>query len=167
VGASSASAPSTTAPSSTSPTPSPSQAKPLSPFEHDPAVSALRTWAAQVGRTINKGKINDVDLQALMTPNLSGSMRALSGGEIGHTYPGPLPFTPTRVTVGSASSRDVHICIVAGGYSLNPKTGKPFSKYRKQAIDAGAALSNGRWLVSKFVLATFSCSSVKIPEPTW
>lgn len=167
VGASSASTPSTTASTATSPAPSPSRAKPLSPFEHDPAVSAFRTWAAQVARTINEGKINDADLSALMTPSLSKSMRVLTGGEIGHAYPGPLPFTPTRVTVTSATRRDLRLCVVDDGFSLNPKTHKPFARRHVQPIDAGAALSNGRWLVSKFDGASFSCAGVKIAEPSW
>lgn len=160
-------APAPSSPSSPAPSPRPTKSKPLSPFEADPAVMALRTWSAQVARTINKGKIDEPDLRSLMTASLDRSMPAIAGGEIGHRYPGPVPFTPIAVTATSATAHEVKLCDVAAGYSLNPKTGKPFEKYRKQGIVAGAVLSNGRWLVSKFVLASFSCTTVKIPEPTW
>jgi hypothetical protein len=153
--------------SSSAPAPSPTATKPLSPFEADPAVMALRAWAAEFGRTINTGHYDSAALDALMTSQMRSGMKAIGGGEVGHRYPGPLPFTPIGVTVTSSTTRDVQICIVAGGYSLNPKTGKPFSKYRKLATAAGAVLSHGRWLVSKFGDAKFSCASVTISEPSW
>lgn len=148
--------------------PSPSKkAKPLSPYEKDPAVQALRAWAAQVARTINTGKYDGANLKALMTAGVAKSMKTIAGTEVGHRYPGPLPFTPLGVRVNNARSRDMKICIVSDGFSVRPKTGKVFAKYHKQAINAGAVLSRGRWLVSKFELAGFSCANVRIPEKTW
>lgn len=150
-----------------SPTPTPTPTKVLSPYEADPAVKALRAWAAQVGRTINHGKYDDAALNALMTSSMPKTMKNMAGGEIGHRYPGPLPFTPTRVTVTGSAERNVRLCVVSGGYSLNPKTGKPFTAHQVLAVDAAATLSAGRWLVSQFNRSSFSCAGVQIPEPSW
>jgi hypothetical protein len=158
---------SSSAPTATQASPTPTPTKALSPYEADPAVKALRAWAAQVGRTVNHGKYDDAALDALMTPSMPKTMKNVAGGEIGHRYPGPLPFTPTRVTVTGSTERDVRICIVGGGYSLNPKTGKPFSAHHVQAVDAAATLSGGRWLVSQFYAGSFSCVGVQIAEPSW
>jgi hypothetical protein len=160
------STPVNTPPTST-PAPTPTTTAPLSPFEADPAVKALRAWAAQAGRTVNAGHYDDAALNALMTPTLAKGMKAAFGGEVGHRYPGPLPFTPVRVVVASPTERDVRVCVVVGGYSLNPKTGKPFSKYRVLAIESGAQDVGGRWRVSKFASGSFSCSGVKIKEVSW
>lgn len=159
-----ASSPTSTPPPSVSTSAAP---KPLSPYENDPAVKALRAWAAQAGRTVNTGKYDDAALNALMTPSLVPTMKHDLGDEVGHYYPGPLPFTPVTVTVNSARSRDVHMCVLAGGYSLNPKTHKPFSKRSVIAIDAGAVRSGQKWLVSKLDNAGFSCKGVKIREQSW
>jgi hypothetical protein len=161
---------STTAPSSTpvstsaSPSPSPT---PLSPYEADPAVQALRAWAAQAARTVNSGKYDDAALDALMTPQLAKTMKHVLGTEVGHRYPGPIPFTPVRVTVVNASNRDVRLCVVSDGFSINPKTGKPFAKFHVAPIDAGAVSSGGKWLVAKFDVGSFSCSGVRVKEVRW
>lgn len=168
--AASSTPPVSTMPSSapvSSPTPTPTKTTPLSPFEQDPAVVAFRSWAAQVARTINERKIDEPALDALMTASFAKGIRGITSGEIGHRYPGPVPFTPTRVTVTSSSARDLHLCVIDDGYSLNPKTGKPFAARHVQPIDASAVKFNGRWLVSKFDGASFSCAGVKIPEPSW
>ncbi len=155
----------TTTPST--PAPQTTSVAPQSPYEADPAVKALRAWAAQAGRTVNSGKYDDAALNALMTPAFAKGMKYVFGGEVGHRYPGPLPLTPIRVVVTNSTQREVRVCVVIGGYSLNPKTGKPFSKYRVGAFDAGAQRVHGTWLVSKFATASFSCSGVKIKEVSW
>ncbi|HEU5008657.1 MAG TPA: hypothetical protein VFT67_16915 [Jatrophihabitantaceae bacterium] len=139
----------------------------MSPFEADPAVKALRAWAAQGARAINAGKFNTPGLDALMTATFAKSMTHIFGGEKGHYYPGPVPFTPVRVTVRSASERDVDLCFVAGGYSQHPKTHKTWSHFKELPSAAAAVLAHGTWLVSKFETGPFSCKGVHIPEPSW
>ncbi len=156
-----ASTPSTSA-SATSPSPTPTRA--LSPFEQDPAVKAIRAWAAQAGRTVNKGRYDDAALNALMTNYFRKGMKAVLGGEVRFRYPGPIPFTPTSVKVTDSSNRDVHICVVASGFSLNRKTGRPAQKHTVLPFDSGAAEVNGKWLVSQFRSAKFSCTGVRIQE---
>lgn len=169
VGASSASAPSsTTAPSSTSPAPSPSQAKPLSPFEKDPAVQALRAWAAQAAQTVNAGKFDAPALDALMTSAMAKSMKTVLGSDVGLLYPGPIPFTPRSVTVVGSTQRTMHVCVVGSGFAQNRSTHRPAGARTVLPIDAAASRVSGRWLVSKQQTATdFSCAGVRVAMPTW
>jgi hypothetical protein len=162
------------APTATTSTASPSPTSsathppaPLSPYEADPAVRALRVWAAAAARAINAGRITSPAFDAAMTAGLRATVRNLTGGEQGHQYPGPLPFTPTRVQVRSGTERDVRLCVLVAGYSLNPRTHKPFDKRRVQAVDAAAVRQGGLWLVSQFNTGSFSCAGVRIKEPTW
>jgi hypothetical protein len=103
-----------------------------------------------------------------MTPAFKRStLHMITEGEIGHRYPGPVPFTPTGVTAATATLRAVWMCVVDDGYSLNPKTGQPYARRHVQAIAGAASLINGKWLVSRFDGATFSCAHVTVPEPSW
>lgn len=164
------STPSTSAAPSTSTapsTPAPSTSAALSKFENDPAVKALRVWAAQIARTVNAGNYTDAKLNTLMTPELAKQIKEIDGGEQGHYEPGPLPFTPIAVTNITANSRDVKLCVLAGGFSQHPDTHKVWSKRNVIPVNAAAVRSNGRWVVSKFQSANFSCAGVHIPEQSW
>jgi hypothetical protein len=163
------SAPSAPVPTSSPPAPTTATASgaPLSPFEADPAVKALRAWAAEAAKTINTGHYDSAALNALMVPSLAKKMKFLAGGEVGFYYPGPVPFTPVRITVRSSRERDVAICFLGSGYSQNPKTHEPAQKRVVLPTLAGATLVRGKWLVSKFGQSSFSCAGVRIPEPSW
>lgn len=145
-------------------TPAPSSSAPLSPFEEDPAVKALRRWAVQLAKTINTGEYDSPALDSLMTAGMKKLMKVVAGTEVGRRYSGPVPFTPVRVTASNASTHDVRICVVAAGFSTNPATGKA-KALKIVPIDAGAVRSNGTWLVSKFFSSRFSCKGVAVPEP--
>lgn len=157
---SSAPAPTT---SSATPTPSPSSTAPLSKFENDPAVKALRAWAAEAARTVNAGKYTSPALQALMTRNFAATMKNVLGSDVGLRYAGPIPFTPLSVRVVSPTRRDVKMCVVLTGYAVDPRTGKPAARTVGPA-DTSAVLANGKWLVSRFDTGSFSCRGVKIEE---
>ena len=161
----SAAVPTTTAAATTKPSSKPTKA--LSPFEADPGVHAMRLWAAQVARTINSGHEVDAALTALMSPQLAAEISKVDSGEQGHLYPGPLPFTPVKVVVVSSTARYLPICIVSDGFSVNPKTHKPYGTRKVLPITGRALIYQGRWVVSAFDPATFSCKGVKIAEPTW
>jgi hypothetical protein len=102
-----------------------------------------------------------------MTPELAKTIKNLDGGEQGHYYPGPLPFTPIAVSNITADSRDVKLCMLAGGYSQHPDTHKVWTKRRVVPVSAAAVRSNGKWVVSKFDAGNFSCAGVQISEPSW
>ncbi|MGN6605760.1 MAG: hypothetical protein ACTHMS_01945 [Jatrophihabitans sp.] len=166
------SATSSAAPTSTTPAPSSSSATsaappPLSPFEADPAVRALRLFGAEGARAITAGKVTTPAFDATMTPTLRPDAKLFTGDERGLRYPGPLPFTPVRVQVRSGTEREVRLCIVAQGFAVSPKTGKPVTKRAVQAIDATVVRQGGVWLVNTFEGASFSCAGVTIQEPTW
>jgi len=163
----STSAPSTLTTPATTPTPSPTTTVPLSPFEDDPAVKALRTWAIQAAKTVNTGKYDDASLNKLMTPDFAKTMKVILGGEVKYRYPGPVPFLPISVSALSPTVRNVKACFVTNGFSLNRKTGKPAEAFKLHPIDTGAQLVSGVWVVSHFYGGTFSCSSAKVPRPTW
>lgn len=163
-------APTTTAVATTSAAPTTAATKPgkpLSPYEADPGVTAMRAWAAQFANTVNAGHVTDPALNALMTPQLAAEMQKITGGEQGHRYPGPLPFTPERVVVTSATARYLPLCVVVDGFSINPKTHKPYGPRTIRSMAGRALVYQGRWVVSAFDTATFSCKGVKVPEPTW
>ncbi len=149
------------------PTPTPSSTAPLSPFEKDPAVKALRRWAAQAARTVNTGHYTDSALAAVMTGGLAKNIKVVLGPDVGLYYPGPAPFTPVSVRTVSATRRDVKICIVGTGFAEKRSTKRPAAARKVLAIDAGAVRVSGRWVASQFYTATFSCSGVTVPEPRW
>jgi hypothetical protein len=159
--------PSSSASSTPAPSSSPSKTVPLSPFEDDPAVKALRTWANQAAKTVNTGKYDDASLNKLMTPAFAKTMKVILGGEVKYRYPGPVPFLPISVSVVSPTVHNVKACFVTNGFSLNRRTGKPAETFKLHPIDTGAQLVSGVWLVSHFYGGTFSCSSVRVPRPTW
>ena len=150
------------------PTPTPSSTAPLSPFEQDPAVKAMRAWAAQAARTVNSGHYNDAALSALMTAGLGKTMRHVFNGDVGLYYPGPLPFTPVSVKVVSATERDMRLCVVGTGFAEKRTTHRPAEALKVLPINAAAVLSSGRWLISKQDTASdFSCSRVAVARPRW
>jgi hypothetical protein len=56
---------------------------PLSPYEGDPAVQALRAWASQVGKTVNAGEVINPALNKLMTASMAKDMKFVMGDEVG------------------------------------------------------------------------------------
>jgi hypothetical protein len=102
-----------------------------------------------------------------MTPELAKQIKDVDGGEQGHYEPGPLPFTPIAVTNITANSRNVKLCVLAGGFSQHPDTHKVWSKRSVIPVESGAVRSNGTWRVSKFKGGNFSCAGVHIPEQSW
>lgn len=175
--ASTSSATATTPPSSVSPSsvapslPTSSAAspvpKPLSKFESDPGVVTMRDWAAELARAVTAGHTTSAKLDALMTTAFAKSIRVIDVGELGHYYPGPLPFTPISVRNITSDSREVRMCLLAGGYSQHPATHKIWTKRNVGAVTAVVSRADGEWRVSTFDTATFACRGVTIPTPSW
>jgi len=156
--------PTTSATKTTSPTPT---GTPVSPFEDDPAVKALRAWTAQLAKTVNAGKTDEPALDALMTQAVKAGITKIIGGAAGLYMPGPLPFIPIQITKETSTQHNINICVVNEGFSQDPRTHKPLGVHTIKPIDAGADFVDGRWLVSGFFRGHFSCDGVVVPEPTW
>jgi hypothetical protein len=149
---------------SLSASPSPTAAAPLSPFEDDPAVKALRAWAAQSAVDINAGVYTDPKLDAMMTPQFAPQMKQIAGSEVGHHYPGPVPFVPISAVSLTDKARSFNLCLLAGGFALNPQTRQPADPYEVDPMIGEARLVQDKWLVSNFYPGTFSCAGVHVPE---
>ena len=160
VGSTSA-APSTTA----APTPS---AAPLSAFEKDPSVQAFRSWAALAGRVVNTGHYTSTALNALMTPYMQKTVKAILQPDVGSYYPGPLPLQPVGVTVASASHRIIRGCGETQGFTQNLKTHQPLHAAVVTPVSVDMLMTNGHWLVnSLYVNKQVACSGVKVNSQRW
>lgn len=160
--------PPASAPSSPSrtPSPSPTKSKPLSSFETDAGVIALRKWAAEAARTVNSGRFDSPALDALMTKAVAAEMKQTFGSDVGLHYPGPLPFLPLAVSVPNATTRSIKACFVGAGFAETPGTNKPAAKLTLVPVLATEQMSSGVWLLARQNATTvFSCSGVKVPMP--
>lgn len=153
----------TTTPATSASRPSTSSAKPLSPYEQDPAVKAIRAWDAQAARTINSGKYDDAALNAFMTPALAKQMKAVIGNSVGLRFPGPAPLTPVSVTAVSGDERSVGVCAVTSGWGVSKTTGKTTQKIQVSPVRIGVQHTGGRWLLDSVSDGNFSCKGVKMP----
>ena len=156
-------------PTPVTPKPSPTKSAPLSRFEADPAVAAMRAWSAQVAKDVNAGgKFNDPALLVLETKKFASQVRSIIGTDVGTYYPGPAPFTPLAVTVVSPTERKIKMCIVSTGFAQNSKTHKPAKKLKLLPSEAVMPLVSGDWKLDSLTQApTTSCAGVKVPMPTW
>ena len=118
--------------------------------------------------TINAGSYTSARFRALMTAAVAGEMKATIGTDVGLHYPGPVPFTPIRVTVASTTSRRIDSCFVSTGFAQKPGTGRPAKALKIIPVRATETVTGGRWLLSQLISTTaFSCSGVKVAMPTW
>lgn len=156
----------------TSPSASPSasrsaSAEPLSPYEGDPAVKALRLHYLGAALGINRKNMHNKQLKDSSTARRYGVMTQLAKPEFGTYYPGPNPFTPLDVTRVSATERKVVFCGVETGWTLNRKGGKPVAKRTLSSLEGTIVRQQGRWRVSQLLYRKDSCTGVEIPEVFW
>jgi hypothetical protein len=155
-----------TSSSSTTTAPAPTTSAPLSHFEGDPGVAALREWAAVAAHTVNTGHYTSPQLRKLMTPLVAEEMKQTFGTDVGLHYPGPVPFTPVRVGVTSTTSRQIDVCLVSTGFAHKPQSTKPAKPLKIIPVRSAETQTGGRWLLSTLLSTTaFSCSGVHVPMP--
>jgi hypothetical protein len=145
-------APTTAAPSPT----------PLSPYENDPGVKALRKFYAAAAKAINVRNLRHPDLVAMSTPKRQARNEVLFKTELGLRVPGPIPFTPVAVRSNGSTSRTILYCGLDEGFSLDPKTGKPARPRSVVPVAASMVRIDGRWKVDSLTSADFSCVGVKV-----
>jgi hypothetical protein len=152
-----------------SPSSSPSSSAPLSPFESDPAVVALRAWARQSALDFNNGQ-NYTDPALLALETSAEAPRTHLGYDeyIGTTFPGPLPLAPQAVRPLTPTAKQIDACSLDEGWAVDPTT-KVAAKARVvDAVTFDMVLSNGKWLLDGASdVSTFSCATVEVPTQTW
>jgi len=165
----STSAPSTLTTPATTPTPSPTTTVPLSPFEDDPAVKALRTWASLAAKAVNAGgRFTDPALRQVMTPAFAKNMQYVLGTDIGLYYPGPVPFLPLSVRAVNSTVHAIQACFVSTGFAQKPATHKAAEPRSVVAVDVRGQLVAGVWKVSQQqATSAFSCKTARVAMPTW
>jgi hypothetical protein len=162
-----AATPSTTvapAPTTSAPKPKPKPTKtlaPLSRFEGEPVVKALRAFAAVSGRAVNANTLNYKPWLALMTPYGRKTRAYYIKEDLGMKYPGPLPFTPTAVKV-TGSTATVKACVWVQGWGLNPRTGKPARARRIVPATFYVRKSGKAWLFDAMTIKASTCSGVSV-----
>jgi len=151
----------TTAPSTPAPTSEAPAADPLSEFEGDPAVKALRRFATAIGESVND---DDASLRAawpVMTRHGRDVFQDAAAPDIKLYYPGPLPLTPTRVEHSGTTSK-VLSCVWVSGWGQDPKTKLPAAGRRLAPITWVLRRDGGTWKVDDQVAADLDCSKVSV-----
>lgn len=158
-------------PSAASPAaePSPSPAAPLSPFEGDPAVIALRTFLREAAVAVNAGDLSLPSLDAVSTEFRTAQTQRTLTEDLGGYVPGPFPLTPLGVEVVSETSRKIPYCTLESGWTLTAKGGPP--REAQQVTGGGVAsmvLSEGVWKVeSLYYDESIDCAGVPLPMPVF
>jgi hypothetical protein len=150
--------------SATTPAPAPSSAAPLSAFEADPAVKALRLEYLGGAKAVNLKNGDLPELRDSSTQARFERMQALVRPEFGMHYPGPVPFTPLAVSAASAGERRVAMCILGDGWLQDPATGRPTAPRRVTRWTASVVKQGTAWKVDAVRAAPDSCAGVQIPE---
>jgi hypothetical protein len=151
------------APTSAAVSVSPSvSATPLSPYENDPGVKTMRAYYAAVAKAVNARNLRLPELVALSTARRQPRNEALYKETLGLRVPGPVPFAPVSVRSNGPASRSVLLCVLNGGWAINPKTGKPNEARALQPGQADLVLVNGKWKVDRLFKKDFSCAGVKL-----
>lgn len=156
------------------PTPTPTVSLPLSAFEEDPAVRAMREHLRAYALGVNAGPQPDpatADLVATSTATRLGALPGLMGDEAGLEYPGPVPWTPTEMVVDSPERKDFLGCLYNGGYAVDPATGEPREALQVEPSAAVVVLQEGVWkvdgLYDENLPAIPDCTAVTVQEEPW
>lgn len=140
-------------------------ATPLSAFEDRAPVQAMRRWAVLLERSINHRNASLSSLAPVATPSGIRFFRQAYADDLAHGYrwPGPQPFTPTRVTI-SGKSASVSACVELGGWSVDRKTGKQVHKRSVSPAVFTLVRQGSSWKIDNAATGIFSCKHVKVRE---
>lgn len=138
---------------------------PLSRFEDRAPVQALRRWAVLMEHAVNRRDTSLHSLAPVATPSGITLLRRVFASDLrhGYTWPGPQPFTPTRVTV-SGKTATVSLCLELSGWSQDRRHGRAI---HKRAVSPGVFTMVRRgsaWKLDDAATGSFSCSHVKVSE---
>lgn len=156
--------PTTPASPESSPSPSPT---PLSPFEADPAVRALRAHLVAAAEGINAKDLETPALRATSTARRLSRLPDIYSEEIKTYFPGPRPVAVLGVNVVSAAARDVLACSLEDGFGLDKPGGTPVMPEKVLPVEFEVLLEDGQWKVHAVRSAEgVSCSGVVLPRST-
>lgn len=139
----------TTSPSPT-PVPSPT-ATPLSPYEGDPAVAALRTYLAAVAQAVNSSDLQLPALLASATAERAAVHDEIYGPAVGSYYPAPSPVAVLGVQVVSETERSIAVCSPESGFLLDAPGGSPTEPLEVLGGRFVVVLEGGAWKVDDAV----------------
>ena len=144
------------------PTQVPARQVPTSNFEDRDHVVVARTWATLAARSINDGETNLGAAKALMTTHGRDVLPGLFTAEFGRFYPGPIPFTPTVVSV-QGSRAAIAICLVSAGFSRVSCT---TTTDARRVVSARLTFirPGGEWKVDELQARPGSCDNVTVED---
>ena len=128
-------------------------------------MKALRAWSAAYAKSINARDYKFAAARPYLTSSGLALMGAISPSDRGLYFPGPLPFTPTKVTV-SGETAVVLTCAWSTGWAQNRKTKLPAQPRRVDSVQFTLKQSNG-WKLDSAGSTKGSCSSVSVKGVGW
>jgi hypothetical protein len=154
--------------SESSPSPSPTKTEePLSEFEDEPQVKAVREFLELSALAVNRGDEQMSNARGVMTARGADVLPSTIARDVGLYYPGPVPFTPTSVRV-DAKEATVPGCVLADGFAKkNEKAGKPARKRQVIAVNFGLVKVDGTWKVDSAKPGALACKGVEVEAVTW
>lgn len=168
---------SSSAPASSSPSPRSSSSDaatsstslpPLSKFEDNAQVVGVRAYGREYAKAVNAGKKSYGPLLDTLGPT-GRSKKTISwmfGTDLKKKlrYPGPLPFTPTRV-----SGDKVFACVWSSGFATDRKTGEVAETKKIEALQFWMTKnSKGKYVVNGIYSASgLDCSQHNVVGRAW
>jgi hypothetical protein len=94
-------------------------------------------------------------------------MDSFLADERGHYYPGPLPFTPLRIT-DQGQYKLITMCVIDTGFALDAATHRHIGRPHVQGYGAMAKRTPRGWLVASFVRDNHvRCAGVVVTQQRW
>lgn len=159
--------PSTSSPAPTA-TPTPTETlPPLSKYEGLAPVKTMRAWAAALAKDVNAGDKAAPRAAKLSVASMASTNQYIVKDDAGvRHYPGPFPFTPTKVTVSGAKAT-VLACWWSSGWGLSKVTKRPDEPRQLQPTKMTLVKRQGRWLMETAFVDKFNCAGVKVKGVAW
>ena len=159
--------PSTSSPAPTA-TPTPTETlPPLSKYEGLAPVKTMRAWAAALAKDVNVGDKAAPRAAKLSVASMASTNEYIVKEDAGVRYwPGPVPFTPTKVTV-TGSKATVLACWWAYGWGLKLSTKKPDEPRKIVPTKATLTKVKGVWRMDSAFTDKFSCAGVSVKGVAW
>lgn len=146
------------------PTPTPSAtetARPLSRFEDEATVRAMRRWAAALAEDLTVDDRSFGRSGRFLTPAGQENFVRYYDEEFGLEYPGPLPFTPVRVNT-TGDRADVVACIWTAGWGVDPRTGQTVEAREITGVRTFLIRQARAWKLDSGQTAPINCDDVRV-----